>query len=170
MSDWQKRTADDYKEYQTECVGKEIPTSSQIEGVTLSTLDSQSQNFKLAWTSPTPRIAVIAQASAVNTATLASLYDFMSATRVRAESALSRLDTKFQNFGCHICLHVCGQSDIAVNCRTVNVLATDGTTTANANVVGYIQMDESQYLQWLPGNIREKWRQEFRSTAHFVRT
>ena len=170
MSDWQKQTADEYKKYQAECVAKKTPTPSRIEGVTLSTLDSRSENFKLAWTSPTPRIAVIVQASARDIATLASLYDFMSAVRVHAEGALSQRDGDFRNFGCHICLHVRGQSGTTVTCRTANILATDGTITANANVVGYIQMDESQYLQWLPGNIREKWREEFRRSEHFVRT
>ncbi|CAF0818808.1 unnamed protein product [Rotaria sp. Silwood1] len=84
------------------------------QDVHLSTLDANSREFKLIWTSPAPHIGV--KALSPTTTTLASLYKFMSEVRANAEKKLGQHDSKFANFGCHLCLYVCGQSGMTVTC------------------------------------------------------
>jgi hypothetical protein len=168
MNGWFTKKKSEYTRYRNECVQKGIPNGTAVESVSLSTLYSSSDEFKLVWTSPAPRIGIVAQSP--TTSTLASLYTFMSNVRVAAEKALSRLDRNFSNFGCHLCLYVRGQEGTTVTCRQDRVLLPDGTIHDNPNIVGYIQLDESQYVQWLPHDLRKPWLNAFASAEHFVQT
>jgi hypothetical protein len=139
-----------------------------VENVRLSTFYSNADEFQLVWTSPAPRIGIVARSPA--TATLASLYNSMSRVRSDIDRELGQRDRKFSNFGCHLCLYVRGQSGTTVTCRQGQVLTEDGKLIDEPNIVGYIQMDESQYVQWLPRNLRQIWLAAFIRTEHFVRT
>jgi hypothetical protein len=130
--------------------------------------NSKPNEFDLVWTSPAPRIGIIARSP--TTSTLASLYTFMSKVRVDAEKELGRQDRNFSNFGCHLCLYVRGQSGTNVTCRRGQILTEDGSLKENLNIVGYIQMDASQYVQWLPRKIKQVWLDAFKQVEHFVRT
>jgi len=168
MNAWQTRKMQEYARYKNECVRKGVPDQTSVENVPLSTFYSNSNEFQLVWTSPAPRIGIVAQSPA--TTTLASLYTFMSKVRSDADRELGRRDSKFSNFGCHLCLYVRGQSGTTVTCRQDQVLTENGRLTDNPNIVGYIQMDESQYVQWLPQNLRKVWLDAFNRADHFVRT
>jgi len=169
MNGWYTRKARDYNKYKNECVQKGISNRTLTDNNSrLSNFDSDSDEFKLVWTVPAPRIGIVAQSP--TTSSLASLYTFMSNVRVSAESTLARLDRNFANFGCHLCLYVSGQPGTSVTCRQGQVFMPNGTINENPNIVGYIQMDESQYLQWLPSNLQQLWLNEFSRAEHFVRT
>ena len=168
MTNWYKRKLADYNKYKSECVQKRIPDHTLVEDVLLSTFDSSSNEFKLVWTSPAPRIGIVARSPAASS--LASLYTFLTNVRVAAEKILARHDRNFANFGCHLCLYVRDQSDTTVTCRPYRVLTENGGFDKNPNIVGYIQMDECQYVQWLPRNLRQIWLDQFKQAEHFVRT
>ncbi|CAF1496956.1 unnamed protein product, partial [Adineta steineri] len=127
-----------------------------------------SSEFTLVWLSSSPRIGIVAQSP--STSSLMSLYTFMEKTRVDAEKKLSQQNTKFTNFGCHLCLYVHGQSGTSVTRRQDRILMENGRFDDITNIVGYIQMDESQYVEWLPYNLRQIWFNEFGRAEHFVRT
>ena len=139
-----------------------------MKGPRLLMLGSFSEEFQLVWTSPAPCIGVIAQSS--KTPTLASLYSFLSKVRSDAEKELAQYDQKFANFGCHLCLYVRGQQSTTVTSRQGQILTENGELNENSNIVGYIQMDESQYVQCLPCNLRRQWLEQFKAAEHFVRT
>ncbi|CAF1569925.1 unnamed protein product [Adineta steineri] len=120
------------------------------------------------WLSSSPRIGIVAQSP--STSNLGSLYTFMEKTRINAGKKLSQQDTRFTNFGCHLCLYVHGQSGTSVTCRQDRILMENGKFDDIINMVGYIQMDESQYVEWLPHNLRQVWLKEFRRAEHFVQT
>jgi hypothetical protein len=168
IKNWYKRKLAEYNKYKSECVQNRIPDRTLVENVPLSTFDSNSNEFKLVWTSPAPRIGIVSQSPA--TSSLASLYTFMTNVRVAAERILAQNDPNFRNFGCHLCLYVRDQSGITVTCRPDQVFTENGGLNENPNIVGYIQMDESQYVQWLPRNLRQVWLNEFSRAEHFVRT
>ncbi|CAM4797381.1 unnamed protein product [Rotaria magnacalcarata] len=169
MRAWDRKKREQYKKYQLGCVNKKYARNSSVESYSLSNLDANSNEFKLAWISSAPRIGVIAL-NPDNT-TLASLYNFMSEVRVKATAELNRHDPTFNDFGCHLCLYVSGKtSDTKVTSRSGQVLRETGDLTENTNLVGYIQMDESQYAQWLPTAIREQWLTQFADSEHFVST
>lgn len=153
-----------------ECVDKKVSTPTRVEQYSLETLAKISNEFKLAWTSPAPRIAVIFQGSGNQVASLSSLYDFLSTVRQTADGALGKLDSSFRNFGCHLCLYVSGLAGTNVTRRSIQIFRPDGTKEMNSNVVGYIQMDEGQYLEWIPSTLREIWRRDFGGAEHFVET
>lgn len=157
-----------YQKYKNDCIQKRIPDQTPVQSIALSTFNSNTNEFQLVWLASTPRIGVVAQAPAQTK--LASLYQFMSNTRVSMERALSQVDRSFANFGCHLCLYVRDQMDTLTTCRPDQVLTANGTISVDQNIVGYIQMDENQYAQWLPGNLRRKWLDEFSRAEHFVRT
>ena len=81
----------------------------------------------------------------------------MSTFRSTADATLSQKDEGFSNFGCHLCLYVCGQNGTSVTCRPDQILTENGNKAQNTNIVGYIQMDETQYVQWLPSKLRQTW-------------
>jgi hypothetical protein len=168
MKNWQRKKAKNYEDYKNECVNKGTPKQTSVENCLLSTFDSNSQEFQLVWTYPAPRIGIVARSP--STSTLGSLYKFMSTVRSDAENKLKKCDANFTNFGCHICLYVCGQSGTSVTCRQGQVLTGNGQVNGNPNIVGYIQMDESQYVQWLPSELRQVWLNGFKEAVHFVRT
>jgi hypothetical protein len=169
IKNWHTKKAKDYDKYKNECVQKNFPAHTSVEKCRLSTFDSNSQDFQLVWTYPAPRIGIVARSP--TTTTLGSLYKFMSKVRSDAEEALRKCDSSFARFGCHLCLYVRGQSDTTfVTCRQGQVLSENGQLNENPNIVGYIQMDESQYVEWLPPRSRDVWLNEFRRAEHFVRT
>jgi hypothetical protein len=156
----------EYAKYKNGCVKEATLNETLVENVRLSMFDSN--EFQLVWTSPAPRIGIVALPPAAPT--LVTLYTFMSKVRSDIERELTRRDRSFSNFGCHLCLYVCGQSGTTVTRRQDQIFAEDGKLNMNSNIVGYIQMDESQYVQWLPKNLRAEWLTAFRSADHFVRT
>jgi hypothetical protein len=162
------RKRQEYAGYKKSCIEKGNSEGSLVENISLSMFNSKSNEFQLVWTSPAPRIGIIAQSP--TTSTLASLYTFMSKVRVDANEELSRRDKNFSNFGCHLCLYVRDQSGMNVTCRRGQTLTEDGKLSENSNIVGYIQMDAFQYLQWLPRKIKQVWLNEFSRVEHFVRT
>ncbi|CAF0868162.1 unnamed protein product [Rotaria sordida] len=168
MTKWYTAKEQDGIKYRDECLKKKISDHTLVEDVRLSILDANSRKFKLVWTYPAPRIGV--KALNPRTTTLASLYNFMSEIRSNAEKELGQRDPKFANFGCHLCLYVCGQSGTTVTCRQDQVFTENGGLDTDSDIIGYIQMDESQYAQWLPSNLRQKWLNEFRRVDHFVQT
>ncbi len=163
-----RRKLEQYKRFKRECVQRRIPDQTLVGNVLLSTFDSNSNEFKLVWTSPAPRIGIVSQSPA--TSSLASLYTFMTNVRVAAEKTLAQNDPNFLNFGCHLCLYVRDQSGTTVTCRPDQVFTENGGLNDSPNIVGYIQMDECQYVQWLPCNLRQAWLNEFSRAEHFVRT
>ena len=168
MAGWYERKTKEYRRYKDDCIGKGIPNQSLMETTPLSTFNSNTNEFELVWTSPAPRIGIIARSPA--TTTLVSLYNFMSQVRSNIESQLSQRDKSISNFGCHFCLYVHGQSGTAVTCRQGQVLNENGQLSTNENMVGYIQIDESQYILWLPSNLKQPWFNAFRQAEHFVDT
>ncbi|CAF2400401.1 unnamed protein product [Rotaria sp. Silwood2] len=168
INKWYAQKQEIYTKYRDECLKKPIPDHTLVEDVHLSTLHANSREFKLVWMYPAPRIGV--KALNPETMTLASLYKFMSEIRSNAEKELGRRDRKFANFGCHLCLYVCGQLGTSVTCRQGQVFTENGELDTDSDIAGYIQMDESQYVQWLPRNLRQKWLNEFGRVKHFVET
>ncbi|CAF1045420.1 unnamed protein product [Adineta ricciae] len=163
-----KKNMRKYQNYKNDCIQKPIPNSTPVESIALSRFNPNTNEFRLVWLASTPRIGVVAQAPAQTK--LASLYRFMSDTRVAMERALSQVDPSFGNFGCHFCLYVRDQTDTFTTCRPDQILTANGEISVDPNIVGYIQMDENQYAQWLPSNVRQKWLGEFSRAEHFVRT
>ena len=170
LEKWQERKLQEYEGYQNDCVSGNVSQPNPVETLALSTLDADSDDFKLAWTSSTPRIAVIFQGSGSRTATTASLYEFLLTVRGLAEKKLRALNSKFEDFSCHLCLYVSGSSNTNVTCRSGQIFNSNGTKVENSSIVGYIQMDENHYLQWIPSNLRDPWKTDFRREKHFVRT
>lgn len=168
MNEWHTRKIQEYTKYKNVCVRNGIPNQTSVEKVLLSNFNMNSTEFQLVWTSPAPQIGVVARSSA--TSTLDSLYTFMSKVRSDLDQELGRCDKNFSNFGCHLCLYVRGQSGTSVTERSGTVLMEDGKSNKNSNIVGYIQMDESQYIQWLPRNLRQVWLGAFSRADHFVQT
>jgi hypothetical protein len=168
MNEWHTRKIQEYAKYKNSCVQTGISSQNSMEHVPLSTFKSNSTEFQLVWTTPAPRIGVVAQSPTTNT--LASLYTFMSQVRSNMSNELGRRNREFSNFGCHLCLYVRGQSGTTVTCRPGQIFTEAGTLGTNANIVGYIQMDESQYVQLLPRALQQVWLNAFSGTEHFVRT
>ncbi|CAF1450098.1 unnamed protein product [Adineta steineri] len=129
---------------------------------------ASSSEFKFVWLSPAPRIGIVAQSP--STSSLTSLYTFMEKTRANIEEELSQQDPKFTNFGCHLCLYVHGQSGTSVTCRPDRIIMENGGFDDITNIVGYIQMGELHYAEWLPYSLRQVWLKEFGGVTHFVRT
>ena len=90
----------------------------------MSRFNSNPSGFELVWTSPAPRIGIIARSPA--TTTLASLYTFLSDVHSNADRELGLRERSFSNFGCHLCLYVSGQSDTNVTCREGEIFTEDG--------------------------------------------
>ncbi|UJR36118.1 hypothetical protein I4U23_028853 [Adineta vaga] len=168
MSNWFRKNQINYTKYKNECILKNIPDHTSVESIPLSTFNSTSNEFTLVWLPSTPRIGIVAQSPGHTK--LASLYEFMEKTRVDMEKKLSDCDPSFAEFGCHLCLYVHGQLDTVITPRSGRIFKENGEITENPNIVGYIQMDESQYVTWLPHNLRRTWLDEFGRVDHFVRT
>ncbi len=162
MNGWRTRKLREYAGYKNECVSQATRSKPLVNDALLLMFDSNSSEFQLVWTSSAPRIGIVAQSPAG--IKLASLYTFMS-------KVFSDIDKIFSKFGCHLCLYVSGQSDTNVTCRPGQILTKDGKLNTNQNIVGYIQMGETQYLQLLPStDLREAWLNAFSRAEHFVRT
>ncbi|CAF1405654.1 unnamed protein product [Adineta steineri] len=166
MKNWYTKQMKNYANYKNDCIQKKIPNQTVVQKIALSMFSSS--EFKLVWLSSSPRIGIVAQSP--STSNMMSLYTYMEKTRVDAEKELSQKQAKFKNFGCHLCLYVHGQSGTFVTCRQDQILNENGRIDDITNIVGYIQMDESQYLEWLPHNLRQVWLNEFGRAEHFVRT
>jgi hypothetical protein len=67
-------------------------------------------------------------------------------------------------------LYVRDQSGTNVTSRQGQILTEDGQFTTNDNIVGYIQIDENQYLQWLPQKLTQTWFNDFGQAEYFVGT
>lgn len=156
----------EYLNYKKDCIQVALSGESAVATIPLSTFNSN--EFQLVWITPAPRIGVIARSS--NSTTLSSLYTFLSKVRVDAEKQLSKCDRNFANFGCHLCLYVSGSFGTNTTRRQSQIFSEDGRLTTNTDLVGYIQMDASQYVQWLPFNIKEAWLDAFKREEHFVHT
>ena len=160
------RKRKEYLGYQKDCIQTALSGESEVAKIPLSTFNSD--EFQLAWTTPAPRIGVIARSS--NSIPLSLLYAFMSKVRVDAEKTLSEYDRDFANFGCHLCLYVSGPSGTNATRRQGQIFSEDGQLNTNSNLVGYIQMDASQYVQWLPSAIKNVWLEAFKREEYFVHT
>lgn len=168
MQKWDAKRRKEYQNYQKDCIQKVSDVQTSVESVPLSALNIISTRFKLVWFYQEPRIGVIA--SDPQNTNLYSLYEFLSSVSINAEAMLSSKDSSFKNFGCHLCLYVSGRSDIKVTCRPGTVFTQNGQSPEDSNLVGYIQMEEVQYAQWLPRNLRKTWLEQFTSVNHFVST
>ncbi|CAF1496969.1 unnamed protein product [Adineta steineri] len=166
MKNWYTKQIKNYINYKKDCIQKKIPNQTVIQKIALSMFSSS--EFTLVWLSSSPRIGIVAQSP--STSNMMSLYTFMEKTRVDAEKKLSQQNTKFTNFGCHLCLYVYGQPGTSVTCRPDRILNENGRIDDITNIVGYIQMEELHYAEWLPYNLRHVWLNEFGRVEHFVRT
>ena len=166
MDGYDNRKRTEYLGYKNHCIQTGNTRTSEAARVALSTFNSN--DYQLVWTAPDPRIGVIARSP--NNQTLASLYDFMSRARVNIEQELTQRDRNFANFGCHLCLYVSGRSGTNVTQRQGQIFSEDGRLNTNSNLVGYIQMDASQYVLCLPASIKGPWLHEFKKVDHIVHT
>ncbi|CAF0957050.1 unnamed protein product [Adineta steineri] len=154
--------------YKNTCIQQGIPNQNLNGFAKLSSFNLDTSKFNLVWTSPAPRIGIITR-SPSNTS-LADLYHFMTQTHSNTDKELPQWELNETTFDCHLCLYVRGQSGTAVTCREGKILSEDGQITINQNLVGYIQVSESQYLRWLPYGARETWFNAFRESEHLVET
>ncbi|CAF0872769.1 unnamed protein product [Adineta steineri] len=162
-----KREGADYK---NTCIRQGIPNQNLNGFVPLSIFDLDTSKFNLVWTSPAPRIGIINRSPPNPNTSLADLYHFMEQIYFAMKKELREQEQKRKTFGCHLCLYVRGQSGTAVTCREGKILSEDGQITINQNLVGYIQVSESQYLRWLPYGARETWFNAFHESEHLVET
>ncbi|CAF4336911.1 unnamed protein product [Adineta steineri] len=162
-----KREGVDYK---NTCIQEGIPNQNLNGFAPLSIFDLDTSKFNLVWTSPAPRIGIITRSPPNPNTSLADLYDFMEQIYSAMKNDLCEQEQNRKTFGCHLCLYVCGQLGTAVTCREGKILSEDGQITINQNLVGYIQVSESQYLRWLPYGARETWFNAFRESEHLVET
>jgi hypothetical protein len=139
-----------------------------VTNIVLSRFNSNKDEFELVWTSPAPRISIIARSP--DDTTLADLYKFMSQVHSDIQEELSRRNGSMTTFDCHLCLYVRGQSGTTVTSRQGQISTEDGQFTTNDNIVGYIHIDENQYLQWLPQQLTQTWFNAFRQAEYFVGT
>lgn len=166
MDGYDNRKITEYRGYKESCIQTAALPAGRVTEVPLSTFNSN--DYQLVWTAPDPRIGVIARSP--NNSTLASLYDFMSRVIVDAEKELNKRDRNFANFGCHLCLYVSAGSGTNVMQRQGRIFSENGNLSTASNLVGYIQMDASEYVQWLPTQIKQTWLGEFRRVDHIVHT
>lgn len=167
---WRDEKLKIYQKYKEACIRRHFSFENRFEQLRLNQLDETSADFQLAWTTPTPRVAVIDRLANVRIASLSLLYDFISSVYQKIERNLGSIDPKFVDFGSHLCLYVSGTTGTNVKHRSSQIFDNNGRKIINENVVGYIQMHETQYLCWIPRCLREIWREDFQQAEHFVET
>jgi hypothetical protein len=158
-----------YNEYRDQCLSMASRCFNDPVSYLVPLHQFNTSKFALVFLASSPRIGVIAKRTNVD---LRVLYNFMEKFYITARKKLSAVNSLYENFGVHICLHVGGTKKKHEHLveRPDRILFNTVQRIKVEPIVGYIQMDEQLYLRWLPASFHRTWLQEFRGSQHLVLT
>ena len=169
VQEWDLEKRQDYKKHKSECFARGSTVERFLGETSLFFFNTPTNAFELVWTLSSPRIGIIARSP--QTSTLANLYEFMSIAYLNIERELRRYTRNMNaEYDCHLCLFVRGQRGTNLTCREEQIISKNGRIETQTNLVGYIQMDENEYVRWLPQDLKQIWLDAFNQTEFFVGT
>ena len=168
MNAWYIRERKKCEKYKNDCLAKKKSIVSLKENGIFADFCSSQNQFELVWITPQPRIGVIIKPGMQ--ATLAQLYQYMSEVYNYLENQLRNYAKNMKYFGGHFCLHVQGANDSTVVRRSGRILTGNGIPMISQDLIGYIQIGETDYPKCLPRRFRETWLNAFENAEHFVDT
>ncbi|CAF1029409.1 unnamed protein product [Didymodactylos carnosus] len=160
----------DFVKYKKQCIedGKNGElTDDFVTNVRLKML--KTTDYGLICCCPTPRIGVFLK-SKTTKPSLHHFYSFLSKMYEQAESQLKCWNNQYEQFGCHLCLFVSGQKQSAKVTEQIYHGFHQNGELRCVQIVGYLQMEETQYFRWLPDTLKSFWLTEFEKFDHFVKT
>ncbi|CAF2405758.1 unnamed protein product [Rotaria sp. Silwood2] len=158
-----------YNQYQNKCILMAYLCFNDPVSYYVPLYQFNTSIFKLVFLASTPRIGIITENANID---LKILYYFMNNFYLSARKKLSVINSLYENFGVHLCLHVRGrkQNKLHLVQRFDRILVNDSDPIRLVRIVGYIQMDEQLYLRWLPTIFHQIWLNEFQNNQHLVQT